>query len=825
MTRRPLNGEPIPPGSPPLFRSFWMGGFEGADHRNRAGAALDMVRITGHDAVLEADFERCARIGLRTLRESIGWRLAEPRPGRYDFSRQRRMAAAARASGVQLSWTLMHYGMPDDLHVFHPEFVPRFAGFAAAVAHELAGWHDAEPPVVTPINEIGFLAWVLSETQRIAGLPQRLGGDGHESSLHSGYAVKCRLAEAALAAMRAMREADPRVRFLHVEPLVHVVPPLESPELAGLADEVAAFQWQVWDLLGGRAEPQLGGGPQWLDLLGLNHYHNGQWEVRTEKRLKWHLQDPRRKPFGELVLAAWRRYGHRMVVAETSHVGIGRAAWLDDIASEVQRVRALGVPLDGVCLYPIVDRPGWDALDHWHNSGLWDAAVPGDVPQATRRVLCRPYAKALLRWQQRMQRAPALQRSQREHTMTTPLIVFSHLRWDFVYQRPQHLLSRIAHRHRIVFIEEPIHAPGVQPHFERHAPCDNVLVLRPVSPVEAPGFHDDQLAVLKPLVQQLLEDEELEDHIAWFYTPMALPLLAELKPEAVIYDCMDELSAFRGAPRQMRQRETALLKRADLVLTGGPSLYQSKRELHPNVHCLPSSVDAAHYAPSRITQHCEDYLAAEQLQGHILAPRIGYFGVIDERLDLDLVAAVADARPDWHVVMVGPVVKVDPAALPERDNIHWLGQQRYARLPALVAGWDVCVLPFALNEHTRYISPTKTLEYLAAEKPVVSTPVKDVVDMYGEVVGIAATPQAFVAACEAALKETPAQRADRLVRAAATVSRYSWDESARTVLQLMADAVARSAQQLREQAADEADAPLQPRGTPMPLQAAAGGAA
>ena len=806
------------------LRSFWMAGFEGADHRSQAGTALDMVRITGHEAVMEADFQRCARMGLLTVRESVGWRLAEPRPGVYDFSRLRRMAHAAQRHGMQVLWTLMHYGMPDDLHVLHPQFVPRFVDFACAAIRELQdSSDDGLPLVITPINEIGFLAWVLSETERINGSPQRVGGDRHESSQHSGYAIKCRLAGAALTAMRAMKRIEPRLRFLHVEPLVHVIAPRESPELAPLASEVESFQWQVWDLLAGHAEPHLGGGSEWLDLLGLNHYHNGQWEVGTERRLKWHLKDPRRKPFGDLALAAWERYRHPMVMAETSHVGIGRAEWLDDIAAEVQRVRILGVPLHGVCLYPIVDRPGWDAPEHWHNSGLWDAALPGQPAQAIRRTLCRPYAKALRRWQRRMDLVTPPFNTQRERIMTSPLIVFSHLRWDFVYQRPQHLLSRIAHQHRVIFIEEPVFEAGVTPHFEYRNPCDNVLVLRPVSPVEALGFHDDQLAVLKPLVQQLLHDEELEDYLVWFYTPMALPLLAELQPEAVIYDCMDELSAFKGAPKQMRQRESALLKRADLVLTGGPSLYQNKRDSNPNVHCLPSSVDVAHYAPAHITERSEEYLAAEQLQGHILAPRIGFFGVIDERLDLSLVAALAEARPDWHVVMVGPVVKIDAAALPQQDNIHWLGQQSYARLPALVAGWDVCMLPFALNEHTRYISPTKTLEYLAAEKPVVSTPVNDVVSMYGEVVRIAHDPQQFIDACDAALKESPEQRAERLAASATTVARFSWDESARTVLRLMDEAVHRAA---AVDVAQDGDAPAVPSAKqPAQLKVAAAGGA
>jgi glycosyltransferase involved in cell wall biosynthesis len=796
--------------APPL-RSFWMAGFEGADHRNARGEALDMVRISGHAACLDADYARCTRFGLRTVRESIGWRLAEPRPGHYDLERLRAMRTAARRHGVQVLWSLMHYGMPDDLQVLHPQFVPRFAAFARAVAQALRDDDAPEPAIVTPINEIGFLAWVLSETDQMAGGPPRSANDAvgqaRASSLRSGYAIKCRLVEATLAALRAMREVDPRLRFLQVEPLVHVTPPRERPELQALADEVSSFQWQVWDMLCGRLEPRLGGTPDALDLIGVNHYHDGQWEVVTEKRLAWQPRDARRQPFGTLLLAAWQRYRRPMIVSETSHVGALRAPWLDEIASEVGRVRMLGVALHGLTLYPIVDRPGWDAPEHWHHSGLWDAARPGKAPDSTQRVLCRSYAKALRRWQRRLSPIP-----HRDTRMNPPMIVFSHLRWDFVYQRPQHLLSRIAHRHRVFFIEEPVHLPGARPRFETYSPCDEVCVLRPISPVPAPGFHDDQLAVLKPLLQQLLQQQGLDEPIVWFYTPMALPLLTPMKPCAVVFDCMDELAAFRGAPKQMRQRESALFKHADLVLAGGPSLYRSKRELHPNVQLMPSAVDASHYAPERITQHCEDYLAAEQLQGHILAPRLGYMGVIDERLDLGLIEGIADTRPDWHLVMVGPVTKVDPATLPQRENIHWLGPQSYRRLPALVAGWDVCLLPFALNEHTEFISPTKTLEYLAAEKPVVGTPVQDVVAMYGEVVRIARDPEGFIAACDAAMKETPRQRAERLVAGASMVSRYSWDESARTVLRLIDEVL----QQRRATA--EASAA-------MPLAAAAGGAA
>lgn len=367
----------------------------------------------------------------------------------------------------------------------------------------------------------------------------------------------------------------------------------------------------------------------------------------------------------------------------------------------------------------------------------------------------------------------------------TTLIVFSHLRWDFVFQRPQHLLTRLAKEHRVLYVEEPVFDAD-RAFLEPSEAAQNITVLRPHTTLAQPGFTDDQLQAMAPLVRQYLESEVQGDVVAWFYTPLALPLLCEVGARAVIYDCMDELAAFKGAASQMRQREAELLQAADLVLTGGPSLYAAKRDLHHNVHCLPSAVDAQHFRPDRASPNADVRLQSRQLQQHIPAPRIGFFGVIDERIDLGLIAALAALQPDWHLVMVGPVVKIDPAALPQAPNIHWLGSQPYAKLPMLVADWDVCILPFALNEHTRFISPTKTLEYLAAEKPCVSTPVIDVVEMYGDVVAIASTAEDFVAACTALLGETPADRNKRLALAAACVARHSWSEAARKVRSLMA---------------------------------------
>ncbi|WKB54248.1 FAD-dependent oxidoreductase [Eleftheria terrae] len=807
----------------PALASFWMGGFEGADHRNGRGEPLDMVRSTGHLQRLEADYASLARWGLRGARESIGWRLSEGAGGRIDLARTQRVAEAARRHGVQPLWTLMHYGMPADVDIFDDRFIARFVRFAEAVARTLKPLSEL-PPIYTPINEISFLAWAVSETSMMAPY---LNGDAAraDSTRASGYAVKRRLVRAALEAMQAMRAIDGRARFMHVEPVLHVVAPADRPDLQGLAAEVRGYQWQTWDLLAGRMEPELGGHEAALDLLGLNHYHNGQWEVGTERRLHWHLRDPRRLPFGSLVRETWERYRHPMIVAETSHVGVGRGQWLHEMATEAARVRAAGIPLEGLCLYPIVDRHDWDDPTHWHNSGLWDAAPP-DTPLpagcAPGRVLNRPYARVLRRWQRQL---PACT-TEGSPKMSRPcLLVFSHLRWDFVYQRPQHLLSRLAQQYRVLVVEEPVHDAGL-PHLECFRPCEGVEVLRPHTPVEAAGFHDDQLPVLKPLVQRHIEAHGIDNYLVWFYTPMALPLLTGLQPRAVIYDCMDELSAFKYAPRQMRQRESALMKTADLVFTGGPSLYEAKREQHPQVHCFPSAVDAQHFAPGSALADPAHAAAAEQLQSHLPSPRLGFFGVIDERLDVELVAALADARPDWQLVMVGPVVKIDPAHLPRRANIHWLGQQSYARLPALVAGWDVCLLPFALNESTRFISPTKTLEYMAAEKPVVSTPIHDVVSLYGDVVRVGADRQAFIDACVAALGETPAQRQERVVAMSAVVARLSWDSTAKSIGRLIADALQRRTVATAGQPAATAAASLPTPAVPLaPGSAAAASAA
>ena len=360
--------------------------------------------------------------------------------------------------------------------------------------------------------------------------------------------------------------------------------------------------------------------------------------------------------------------------------------------------------------------------------------------------------------------------------MTSPshppdVICLSHLRWNFVFQRPQHLMTRCARDHRVFFVEEPVFdgVAGPQLQVEKSG---RVTVVVPRLPAGL-GDHDRDTAQRR-LLDQLLQQEAITDYVVWYYTPLALAFSRHLSPRTVIYDCMDELSAFKGAPTVMKEREADLMRRASLVLTGGQSLYEAKRHQHANIHPFPSSVDVPHFAQARaIATDPPD-------QAPVPRPRLGYFGVVDERMDLPLIDGVASARPDWQIVMVGPVVKIDPSSLPRRPNIHYLGSKRYEELPHYVAGWDVALLPFARNEATQFISPTKTPEYMAAGKPVVSTSIRDVVRPYGQrgLVRIADDVDAFVQACEAAMTE---DAAERQVRADAFLRHDSWDETWRRI--------------------------------------------
>ena len=349
------------------------------------------------------------------------------------------------------------------------------------------------------------------------------------------------------------------------------------------------------------------------------------------------------------------------------------------------------------------------------------------------------------------------------------LVCLSHLRWDFVYQRPQHLLSRCARDRRVIFFEEPHYGEGLRLDVRRSE--EGVLVAVPHLPEGVRGKREHEEALLQALLSRLMAEHRVRDHVLWYYTPMPMAWTRHLRPLATVYDCMDELSAFKFAPPELREREEELLRRADLVFTGGQSLYEAKRGRAPHVYAFPSGIDIEHFGRARS-------IAADPAdQADIPHPRLGFFGVVDERFDLELLDALSRARPDWHFVIIGPVVKIDPADLPRGANVHYLGGKSYKELPSYLAGWDVATLLFARNEHTRYISPTKTPEYLAAGKPVVSTSIRDVVRPYGELglVRIADDADAFVASAEELMGG--AADADWLARVDALLVHNTWDRT------------------------------------------------
>lgn len=366
-----------------------------------------------------------------------------------------------------------------------------------------------------------------------------------------------------------------------------------------------------------------------------------------------------------------------------------------------------------------------------------------------------------------METSESVENSKASDALSIDVICLSHLRWDFVYQRPQHLMSRFAAGGRVFYFEEPIFFDG-ETHLSITPRNENISVC-------VPHINHDKgreaVEIQRAMLENLLAENKIENYIAWFYTPMALDFAAHLQPQATVFDCMDELSAFKFAPPELLENEKRLLEKADLVFTGGQSLYEAKKDRHARVFAFPSSIDAAHFAKARTIK------SEPPDQAKISAPKLGFCGVIDERMNTILLAEMADLRPEWQFVMIGPVVKIAPEDLPRRSNIHYLGSKNYDELPAYLSGWNVALMPFAMNESTEFISPTKTPEYLAAGKSVISTAIRDVVKPYGEqnLVFIAATAAEFVAAAETVLERGNFD--DWQKKADEFLAQNSWDKT------------------------------------------------
>lgn len=364
------------------------------------------------------------------------------------------------------------------------------------------------------------------------------------------------------------------------------------------------------------------------------------------------------------------------------------------------------------------------------------------------------------------------------------LICVSHLRWNFVFQRPQHLMTRAAKQYRVFYVEEPVF--GDADFLERFTDPSGVEVCTPhiTHGLSAAESQARTSALLEDLVCQ----EGLKQYVLWVYTPMELPITAGLKPALTVYDCMDELSGFRHAPPELRQREERLFQQADLVFTGGHRLWEAKRLQHPHAYPFPSSVEVEHFAQARTAQ------SDPHDQQEIPRPRLGFYGVLDERFGSPLVSELARQHPDWAIVLLGPVVKVSREELPQEPNVYYLGQKSYAELPRYLSHWDAAIMPFARNEATEFISPTKTPEFLAAGVPVVSTAIHDVVRPYGDLdlLRVADDAEAFGTAVQNLLDEAGSQAAhERQARADAFLSHLSWDHTWAEMQARMTEALGR----------------------------------
>ena len=361
------------------------------------------------------------------------------------------------------------------------------------------------------------------------------------------------------------------------------------------------------------------------------------------------------------------------------------------------------------------------------------------------------------------------------------LLCFSHLRCDFVYQRPQHLMSRFAENGTVYFWEEPILDASDKPYMQLERKLPGLWLCVPHLPADS--SQDQIVNQIALLLLAFFKDRNCSNFVFWYYTPMALEFSRDFTPALIVYDCMDELSSFKFAPAKIKFMEQQLFARADIVFTGGLTLYEAKKSAHANIFPFPSSIDKQHFRQAR------NALAEPTDQAAIRGVKLGFYGVIDERFDQELIAQIAANRPAWQIVLIGPVVKIDQAALPRAHNIHYLGAKSYQQLPAYLSGWNVALIPFLLNESTRFISPTKTPEYLAAGRPVVSTPITDVVEPYAKnnLVSIGQEAGTFISAIEYELGNLG--NAEWLSAVDEYLADKSWGHTFQAMLELMQSTV------------------------------------
>jgi beta-glucosidase/6-phospho-beta-glucosidase/beta-galactosidase len=608
---------------------------------------------------------------------------------------------------------------------------------------------------------------------------------------------------------------------------------------------LTSFGFSELDLAWFRANPQS------PNVLGLDYYPHSDWQLDVS--FGKIVQRRADHPAGLFAVANsyWERYAIPMMLTETSIEGkpINREIWLEQCVEHIRRLRAGGVPMLGLIWWPMLDQIDWDgALTHRigkvHEVGLFSLkrqpdgslqrhATPlvklfkrysdaGDESVGSIETINYPSTEAideqlppLGEWIQpglsstisaaaaepakvRQPKAAREKSSAGSARIEVPeqaargeygIVVFSHLRWGFVWQRPQQFLSRFARKHPILFIEEPFfdRKQGAEPDLQFHRVMPNVTVMcahvgpewnrNPKLPAKLREWARDGINRINEST-----DGAFEKPLLWYYSPMdSAWSLGHFETRGVVYDCMDELSQFTGAPRQLVSNEARLMEHADIVFTGGFELGEKKRKQHDNVHVFGCGVEFDHFnaAASTTTIIPPDI-------DFMTRPILGWFGVVDERVDYAMVGEMARMRPEWSFAMVGPVVKVDPNLLPHSPNLFWMGARDYQQLPNYVAAFDVCMMCFAMNASTQFINPTKGLEYMATGKPVIGTPVRDVVRQWSDIVHIARTAEEFVAIAEKALNEPDN---DRINRGLELAKKSSWENTVDVMQQLIKEAI------------------------------------